>query len=161
MKRLGAQVPLTARLIRILDSFDAMISYRPYATQRTVFEATRILYRGRETAFDSALVDQFIELMGVYPIGTLLELTSGEVGIVIGQNHGARLLPKVSILRDRHKRPCTERSVNLNQFRNDQGEPRCRVKGMLIDGSYGVSMRDYTRRLMLDPEDEASYTADA
>lgn len=150
VRRLGTQVPLAARLIRLLDAFDAMISYRPYARQRTVYEAIRVLYKGRNTEFDAALVDQFIELMGVYPMGTLVELSSGEVAIVIGQNHDARLLPKVSIIRDRNKNPVNEHVVNLKQLTDAEGKPRFRIKTMLLDGSYGIALKEYTRQLVLD-----------
>lgn len=150
VRRLGTQVPLAARLIHILDAFDAMISYRPYAQQRTVYDAIRVLYHGRNSQFDAALVDQFIELMGVYPMGTLVELSSGEVAVIIGQNHDARLLPKVSILRDRNKNPVEERVVNLKHLTGADGKPRFRVKSMLLDGSYGVYMQEYTRHLVLD-----------
>ena len=147
--KLAGQVPLSARLIHILDAFDAMISYRPYAQQRTVYDAIRVLYKGRATEFDSALVDQFIELMGVYPIGTLVELSSGEVAVVIGQNHDARLLPKIAVVRDRNKQPVSERVVNLKHLTGNDGLPQFRVKTMLHDGSYGIFMQDYTRQLVL------------
>jgi hypothetical protein len=126
-----------------------MISYRPYAQQRTVYDAIRVLYKGRGTEFDAVLVDQFIELMGVYPIGTLVELNSGEVAVVIGQNHDARLLPRIAVVRDRNKQPVDERIVNLKHLTGNDGIPRFRIKTMLHDGSYGIFMQDYTRQLVL------------
>lgn len=149
VKRIGGQTPLIARVIHILDAYDAMISYRPYAQQRTVFEATKVLYRGRDTEFDSHLVDQFIEMIGVYPIGTLVELSTGEVAVVIGQNNDARLLPKISIVRDRNKNPVAEKVANLKEIRDPHGNPRVRIKTMLHDGSFGVYMHEYTRQLLV------------
>lgn len=144
--KVGGQVPLLARLIRILDSYDAMTTDRPYAQAMTVYDAIRMLYRGRAQAYDATLVEQFIELMGVYPVGTLVELSSGEVGIVIGQNHDARLLPKVSIVRGPQKEACPERAINLKHI---AAHSPIRVTRMLNDGSYNVFMRQYTRDLML------------
>jgi len=148
VKRVGSQTPYLARLIKILDAYDAMISYRPYAEQRTVFEATRVLYRGRETEFDSGIVDQFIGMIGVYPVGTIVELSSGEIAVVIGQNNDARLLPKISIIRDRNKNPVDETVVNLKNITDAQGNPRVKIKTMLHDGSYGVYMQEFTRHLL-------------
>lgn len=148
-QKMAGQAPLGARLIHIIDAFDAMISYRPYARQLTVYDAIRVLYKGRASEFDASLVDQFIELMGVYPIGTLVELNSGEVAVVIGQNHDARLLPKIALVRDRNKQPVAERVVNLKHLTGKDGLPRFRVKSMLHDGSYGIFMKDYTRHLVL------------
>lgn len=144
--KIGGQVPLLARLIRILDSYDAMTTDRPYAQALTSYDAIRLLYRGRAQAYDATLVEQFIELMGVYPLGTLVELDSGEIGVVIGQNHDARLLPRVSIVRGPQKEICPERAVNLKHL---AAHTPVRVKRMLNDGSYGVFMRQYTRELML------------
>lgn len=149
VKRLSNQTPYIARLIHILDAYDAMISYRPYAQQRTVFEATKVLYRGRGTEFDTELVDQFIEMIGVYPVGTMVELSSGEVAVIIGQNNTARLLPKIAIVRDRNKNPVAETVANLKDICDPQGNPRVRIKNMLHDGSYGVFMHEYTRQLLV------------
>ena len=149
VKRMGSQTNQYARLIHILDAFDAMTSYRPYAEQRTVFEATKVLYRGRGTEFDAVMVDQFIEMIGVYPIGTIVELTSGEVGVVIGQNNDASLLPKLSVIRDQNKNEMAETVVNLRDIVDRQGNPRVRIKTMLHDGSYGVYMHEYTRQLLV------------
>lgn len=147
--RVGMQTPKIARLIHLLDAYDAMISYRPYAEQKTVFEATQVLYRGRGTEFDAILVDQFIAMIGVYPVGTLVELTSGEVAVIIGQNNDARLLPKVAVMRDYRKNPVDETVVNLRDIRDDEGKPRVGIKTMLHDGSYGVFMQEYTQQLIV------------
>jgi HD-GYP domain-containing protein (c-di-GMP phosphodiesterase class II) len=148
--RVGSQVPLMARLIRILDAYDAMISGRPYAeTPMTVFNAVRTLYRGRGTLFDSQLVDLFIGMTGVYPAGTVVELSSGEIAVVIGQNNGARLLPRVSVIRNRNKEKTQERPVNLFALKDKTGRPTLSIKRMLNDGSYGVYLKDYTRSLLI------------
>jgi hypothetical protein len=44
------------------------------------------------------LVDQLIQCVGLYPIGSLVELNSGEVGVVIQQNQVRRLKPRVMIV---------------------------------------------------------------
>lgn len=147
--RVGGQTPLLARLIHILDAYDAMISHRPYAVERTVFEAVRMLYRGRGTQFDSELVDQFIEMTGVYPIGTVVELSTGEIAVIIGQNNGARLLPRVSIIRNKQKEAVAERPINLLTQIDETGRPSITIRSMLHDGSYGVYLKDFTRSLLV------------
>lgn len=147
-QKVGSQTPRLARLLHIIDSYDAMTSHRPYAAQKTVFEATRILYRGRGSRFDSEMVDRFIEMIGVFPIGTIIELSTGEIAIIIGQNNNARLLPKVSVVRDKNKNPVPETLVNLRDLVDDSGKPLVRINTMLHDGSYGLFMKDYTRHLL-------------
>lgn len=52
----------------------------------------------RDRKFRAPLVDQLIQCIGLYPIGTLVELNSGEVGVVIQQNQVRRLKPRVMIV---------------------------------------------------------------
>lgn len=144
----GYQTPLMARLIHILDAYCAMISPRLYRQPKTVFEAMQSLYKGRDTEFDGPLVDQFIAMTGVYPVGTIVELTSGEVAIVIGKNHDAQLLPKVSIALDQNKNPTEETMWNLKDLIDPTGRPLVQVKSMLPDGAYGIYMHNFTRQLL-------------
>ena len=55
--------------------------------------------------FDAGLVEQFIRCLGIFPIGSLVELNTGEVGVVIAQNPAKRLLPRVMVIRDAERRP--------------------------------------------------------
>ena len=59
------------------------------------------LLQGRGTAFHGPLVEQFIRCVGSFPVGTAIELGSGEIGIVVADNMLQRLKPKVMLLRDR------------------------------------------------------------
>jgi hypothetical protein len=54
----------------------------------------------RGTAFDESLVEQFIQCIGVYPVGSAVELNSGEIGIVMAQNPTRKLLPTVMLVLD-------------------------------------------------------------
>lgn len=148
VNKVGSSVPRLARLIHVLDAYDAMISPRPYATQKTVYEALRTLYRGRGVEFDSDIVDQFIEMIGVYPVGTIVELSSGEVAVVIGNNKKSALLPKVAVMRDRNKEPMNEALIDLTEIVDTSGRQKVSIRSMLNDGSYGLYMRDYTRQLL-------------
>jgi HD-GYP domain-containing protein (c-di-GMP phosphodiesterase class II) len=53
-------IPLEARIVAIVDTFDAITQSRPYSHARTMEEATRIISEGRETQFDPELVDLFL-----------------------------------------------------------------------------------------------------
>jgi len=99
---------LTAELIRpmthmvaICDTYDAIVSKRPYKKPVSAVRAVEILNRERGNLFDPWLVDQFIQCVGVYPVGTLVELNNGETGIVVSANREARLHPRVLILLDK------------------------------------------------------------
>ena len=58
------------------------------------------LLQGRGTAFHGPLVEQFIRCVGSFPVGTAIELCSGEIGVVVADNRLQRLKPKLMLLRD-------------------------------------------------------------
>ena len=112
----GTSIPLFGRMAAIIDSFDAMTSERPHAKAIARHEALQHLYRSRETLFQGELVEQFTGCLGVYPTGSLVELSTGEVAIVMTQNTTRRLRPLVMLLTDAHKNHLAEfRPLDLMQ----------------------------------------------
>jgi len=102
---MGNVIPITGRMLGIIDAYDAMISPRPYRAAISRHQALRQIYAGRDTLFQSELVEQFQVCLGVYPTGSLVELSTGEVAVVMAQNQVRRLRPKVVILTDSTKKP--------------------------------------------------------
>ena len=64
-----------------------------------------MIYKGRGKQFHPALVEQFIQCIGTYPVGAVVELHSGEIGIVIARNPRAKLFPRVMVILDMHGTP--------------------------------------------------------
>ena len=73
------------RIISIIDCFDAITSNRVYDRARTVKDAFKVLMECRDSHFDAELVMRFIEWLGIFPVGTLVELHTGEVGTGAGE----------------------------------------------------------------------------
>lgn len=94
----GHETPLFARMLGLVDTFDALCSDRPHRKALSRHDATQFLYRERDRLFQAELVEQFGQALGVYPTGTLVELSSGEVAVVSQQNAARRLYPKVTVL---------------------------------------------------------------
>jgi hypothetical protein len=59
------------------------------------------MHKLRTTLFHEALVEQFIQCIGIYPVGSAVELNTGEIGIVIAQNLVRRLQPRVMVILDK------------------------------------------------------------
>ena len=97
------QIPLLGRIAGIVDSFDAMTSQRPYRPALSRSTALQVLYRERGHLYQPELIEQFVQCLGVYPVGTLVELSTGEIGIVMAQNPTRRLRPKLMLLTDAEK----------------------------------------------------------
>jgi len=96
----GKDIGLIGTIAGIVDTFDALTTQRPYAAPISPSAALNVLYRARGSLFDSYLVEQFIRCIGVFPLGSAVELNGGEVGIVIAHNLEKRLQPRVMVIQD-------------------------------------------------------------
>jgi HD-GYP domain-containing protein (c-di-GMP phosphodiesterase class II) len=132
-------IPMAARIAGLVDSYDAMISQRPYARSRSPHEAVMELYESRDRLFQAELVEQFIRTCGVYPTGTLVELTDGSVGVVMSVNTLKRLRPTVMLLLDSAKRALEEfRLIDLAEVLDDASGSPLNVRNGLPQGAYGI-----------------------
>jgi HD-GYP domain-containing protein (c-di-GMP phosphodiesterase class II) len=137
----GAAIPLAARMAAIIDTYDALCTPRPYREAVSRHHALREIYAGRDSAFQGELVEQFQSCLGVYPTGSLVELTSGEIAIVMVQNHARRLLPRVAVLTTREKAPLDDfRIVDLMR---QVGHENVEVGRSLPPGSHGIDPKEF------------------
>ena len=96
----GKEIGLIGSIAGIVDTFAALTARRPYAEALAPSTALSILYKHRGTLLDGFLVEQFIRCIGIFPLGSVVELNSGETGIVIAQNLAKRLQPRIMLVRD-------------------------------------------------------------
>lgn len=89
----------------IVDAFCALTSVRPYAEPSSSYDAMRQLQGWSGTFFNAGLVEQFIQAIGIFPVGTLVELSTGEIAVVLEQNRARRLKPKLLIISGPDKAP--------------------------------------------------------
>ncbi len=139
----GNHIPIYGRILGLVDSYDAMISKRPYAATLSPHNAVARLYEQRGTLFQPELVEQFIQTSGIYPIGTLVELADGRVGVITVVHGLQRLRPSVMILLDKHKQPANDfvtLDLSLVEY-DDLGQP-LGVKGGLPNGAYGLDPQE-------------------
>ncbi len=98
------KIPLFGRIAGIVDSYDAMTSKRFYINKIfTPYEAMNELYNLRGQLFQAELVEQFIQTVGLYPAGSLVELNTGEDAIITQVNELKRLRPAVMLILDENK----------------------------------------------------------
>lgn len=95
----GTQIPVIGRILAVADTFDAMTSQRAYKDAVSSKLAFNFIMSANETAFDPDICRIFIAGMGVYPPGSIVELSNGEVGTVVAMTPGNLLQPKISIKR--------------------------------------------------------------
>jgi len=148
----GYQIPFITRVVTIVDAFDAITSHRAYDDARPIQTAYDVLRSGADKQFDGALVHEFIRWLGVFPVGTLVELHTGEVALVLEKHPQLHLRPKVVVLRDANKAPCEPRYLDLFQLTVDVEGTPYRISLGISDGSYGLYIADPQLQSILHPE---------
>ena len=96
----GQQIPVHGRIAGIVDTYDAMTSDRPYARARSSYDCLRTLNRLAGTVFQAEMVEQFVQSIGFFPPGTLVELNDRSVAVVVAQNRRFGLKPRIMLVMD-------------------------------------------------------------
>jgi HD-GYP domain-containing protein (c-di-GMP phosphodiesterase class II) len=143
----SSSLDIFSRIVRIADTFDAMTTERPYRNKvYSPYEAIRYLVSQAGTKFDPILVKAFARAIGVFPIGTVLRLSTGEVGIVVRRSHlgGDPNRPIMRVLLDAKGSPAGEgKLIDLGQTDPETCEFTYKVVETLSCKDAGVNPRDY------------------
>jgi HD-GYP domain-containing protein (c-di-GMP phosphodiesterase class II) len=150
-RQLGAElIARFTRIISIVDTFDAITSNRIYDSARSVKDAFKILMEMRDRQFDAELVLHFIEWLGIFPVGTLVQLHTGEVGLVVEKNPSFKLRPKVVVLMDQEGQRCPPKFMDMAKICVDSEGVPYRITASLPDGAKGLSLVDPEVQALLD-----------
>ncbi len=137
----AGQIPMFGRIAGIVDTYDALTSPRVYAKPMSPHGAVNVLYEWRDMDFQKELVEQFIQAVGIYPTGTLVELSTGEVAVIISLNGMRRLHPRLMIILDPDKKPYPEfREIDLRD--GIGSDDPITIRRGLPPGAYGVDPED-------------------
>lgn len=137
-------IGLRAEMAGLVDTFCAMTSKRAYDEPLSTQRALEALIRQRDIKFSANVVDGFIQCIGLYPAGTLVELNSGEIAVVIAQNRVRRMQPRVLVLL------CADKTPNHHPPTLDllyspltpAGEPY-RILRALPTGAHGIDPSEF------------------
>jgi len=140
----GVQIGLFGSIAGLVDCFDAMMHQRPYGEVLSPSNALNMIYKWRGGLFDGPLVEQFIQCIGAFPVGALVELNSGEIGIVIAQNPVRRLQPRVMVVLDAKGNPLKPQKI-LDLVKEPKVDPDTpyRIKRTLEKGSVPIDPSEF------------------
>lgn len=134
----GDQIGFFGMIGGIVDCYDAVTSDRAYRAGMSAHAALKQMYEWRGRDFHPGLVEQFIQCMGIYPIGSVVELNTGEIGVVVTMNRVRRLKPRVMLVMNANCAPySTPMSVDLMNHKTSDGRP-CEIDRVLEPGMYGI-----------------------
>lgn len=139
----GDQVGPFGKMAAIVDCFQELTSDRLPVPPVPHAVALQMMHQWRHQLFNGYLVEEFIQCLGAYPAGSLVELSTGEVAVVAASNPGNRLKPRVILILDADKRPYPAKElVDLGAEAPGSRE----IKRALEPGTYGVNPEDCFRR---------------
>jgi HD-GYP domain-containing protein (c-di-GMP phosphodiesterase class II) len=139
----GNDISIYGRMAAIADSFAALIAPRAYADPSAPQDALMNLYEWAGSSFHEPLVEQFVQAVGVFPVGSLAELSSGEVAIVVAHNRVRRLEPRVLVLTWPDKAPLAEPIERDLLSSSGYSSRRLRIVRGLPSGAHGLKLHDY------------------
>ena len=140
----GVSIGLFGSIAGLVDCFDALMYQRPYGEALSPSNALNQIYKWRGSLFDGPLVEQFIQCIGAFPVGALVELNSGEIGIVIAQNQVRRLQPRVMVVLDAKGNPLKPQKI-LDLVKEPKVDPDTpyRIKRTLEKGSVPIDPSEF------------------
>jgi putative nucleotidyltransferase with HDIG domain len=137
----GDDIPVFARIAAIVDCYDAITSHRSYARAIPPSTAIKMLYEWKDIDFQGELVEEFIQAVGIYPAGTLVELSSGEVAVVVSEYRTRRLRPQVMVLLDADKQALAEiKTIDLRSQTTTAAAEPLNITSSLEPDAYGIDM---------------------
>jgi HD-GYP domain-containing protein (c-di-GMP phosphodiesterase class II) len=104
-----ATIQPASRILRLVDEYDELLSGHQSGKSQTVRGALQNIYQqGKKGVLDTELVSKFINLIGIYPTYSLVELSTGERGIVTANSRKNLLQPTILLIQDAAHQPLPE-----------------------------------------------------
>lgn len=133
----GSTIPLVGRMAGVVDEYCAMITYRSDRRGISKHAALQELYRARGKLHSAEVIEQFVQCLGVYPAGSLVELSDGRVAVVMAQNAARRLFPRVMVLTGPDKQ-LMESFQSLDLMQQPDTDQRLQIATPLPPGAYDI-----------------------
>lgn len=142
------QINFNTRVVAVVDKYAALTRNTVYRPAHNHLDAVALLNAmAQGNKIDKALCDSFIACLGFYPPGTIVELNSGEVAIVLKSNLNHRLSPQVLVVRDAEKNPAECLLDLAAQPVDGKGRVR-KIKVVHLPGYLGIDLSQHRYALI-------------
>jgi len=143
----GDEISYYSKIVGIVNVYDTVTSNYDDRGSVIATDVLKNMYHWRDTLFDADLIEQFIQCIGIYPIGSVIELSTGEVGIVISVPPQHHLSPKIMIVRDSNKNPYyPPRVINMYDLRDSEEADDIEIIRVLPPDAFGIDLKSYLLR---------------
>jgi len=130
------------KIVSITDVYDAITSDRVYHDGMTPHEALKRLYEWMPDNFDMKLMQAFIRTIGIYPVGSVVELKTGHIGLVVKLTDTHRLKPVVMLIMNRNKEYYPRRKlVNLASSIWDKRDGKPEIKRIVDAKEFNIDVK--------------------
>src|SRR5438876_10680434 len=134
---------LCTMIVSIADVFDALRSNRPYRQGLATVRIRSIMGEQGNPAFNQVLLKRFVNLMGLFPVGNLVRLSTEELAVVTAEHPTDPFRPQVKVLSDRLGAMIEEPHLANTWDRNDRGEYSYAVVEAVDPESVGIDPLKY------------------
>jgi HD-GYP domain-containing protein (c-di-GMP phosphodiesterase class II) len=142
------QLSVNCRIVAVVDKYDAIISHKPYRPAKDHLSAVAILNKlAAANKIDSKLTSGLVSYLGIYPPGSVVELSTREIGIVIDSSASQRLRPQILVVRDPNKQP-VQYFVDLSEKKTDTRGRPYRIISVRRPGEFGIELSEYYELIM-------------
>jgi len=140
-KLMEHQINQYTKLVSIVDVYDAITSKRAYHDAMNPHDALNVIFRSDKGSFDQGLLEQFIKYLGVYPIGSVVELSNGQVGVVMSFNDKHHLTPMILLVLDENKLPYNQyKYLNMANPVHQKAKNQLHISGIVKPETYGIDV---------------------
>ncbi len=137
---------LFSKIVKICDVFDAITTKRVYRDfSFTRQQALSMMFEKMGEEYDPILLKVFAGMIGVFPVGSLVSLNTGEIGVVVETNpeEAYMLRPKVKLIADSDKHKIDGEIVDLAEKDSETGQFKRTITNVLNPEKYEINIPDY------------------
>ena len=146
------KISKNVRLVIIADVFESLTSPQIFRRAMSVIDAYKILMGGKNTHYDEKMVVKFVEWRGIYPPGSIVEMSNAEIGIVVAANKQFKLKPRVLLVLDEYKQPRKEKIVDLSKMALDGASQPYKIIKAYENTAFGIDLQSYADKgLKVEP----------
>lgn len=143
-------IGLFTKIVAVIDVYDTLTTGTGAQPPLSCSDALKHMYDWRNDLFDPAVVEQFIQCLGIYPIGSTVELNTGDMGVVISIPEKNRLSPSVMLIKNAKGQtylpPRIANIALLNKAAKESGGATIEINKVIVPENFDLDLKNFVLR---------------